>query len=333
MMKIAAYVDTGIMEIREIPVPEPTDDEVLMKIDYCAICGSDIHQVQFGLEEPDNIMMGHEGVGTVVEVGRNVEGWTKGDRAIIERTQPCNACWYCLNGLSQKCTNKRKISNGQFAEYATCRPDHLYRLPDEVSLKAATLWNPLTNAINGVQLSGQKLDDFVVVLGAGPIGLLTIAAAKRAGAFPIIASEVLPKRAEAARKLGAHYVFNPREDNVLAAVKEIQEVGADIVYECAGAPDTLQEALMYSRCGGTVLLIAIQMGFFQFNTILWVMKQIRVQASFGYTDQMPITVEMLRDGTIKEEDIITSVISLEELPEMMKTLFGPNEEIKVVVKP
>ena len=332
-MKIAAYVDTGIMEIREIPVPEPKDDELLMKIDYCAICGSDIHQVQYGLEEPDNIMMGHEGTGTVAEVGKNVEGWSKGDRAIIERTRACNGCWYCLNGLSQKCSNKRRISNGQFAEYVTCRPDHLYRLPDEVSLKAASLWNPLTNAINGVQISRQKLDDFVVVLGAGPIGLLTIAAAKRAGAFPILATEVLPKRAEAARKLGADYVLNPREDDIMAAVREIKNVGADVVYECAGAAETLQEAIMYSRCGGTVLLIAIHMGFFQFNTILWVMKQINVQASFGYTDQMAITVEMLRDGTIKEDDIITSVISLDELPEMMKKLFGPNDEIKVVVKP
>jgi L-iditol 2-dehydrogenase len=332
-MKIAAYVDTGIMEIREIPIPEPKDDEVLVKVEYCAICGSDIHQVQYGMEVPDNIMMGHEGSGIVAQVGKDVEGCKEGDRVIIERTRTCNACWYCLNGLSQFCKNKRRTSNGEFAEYLTCKPDHLYPLPDEVSLKAATLWNPLTNAINGVQIAGQKLDDFVVVLGAGPIGLLTIATARRSGAFPIIASEVLPKRAEAARKLGAHYVFNPREDNIMDAVRDIKEVGADIVYECAGAPETLQESVMYARCGGTVLLIAIYMDFFQFSTILWVMKQIKVQAAFGYTDQLPITVEMLRDGTINEDDIITSVISLDELPEMMKTLFGPNEEIKVVVKP
>ncbi len=332
-MKIAAYVDTGVMEIREVPTPQPTDDEVLVKIEYCGICGSDIHQVQYGMEVPDNIMMGHEASGALAGVGKRVEGWNEGDRAIILRTMSCDKCWYCLNGLPQLCRNKRKTSNGLYAEYVTCKPDHLYRLPDEVSLKAATLWNPLTNAVHGVQISKQKLDDFVVVLGAGPIGLLTIAAARRAGAFPILATEVLPKRAQAARKVGAHHVLDPREDNVLAAVSEIQEVGADVVYECAGAPGTLQEAVMYARCGGTVLLIAIHMDFFQFSTILWVMKEITIQSAFGYTDQLPIAVEMLRDGTVNEDDIISSVIPLEELPEMIKTLFGPNQEIKVVVKP
>jgi 2-desacetyl-2-hydroxyethyl bacteriochlorophyllide A dehydrogenase len=332
-MKIAAYVDSGVMEIREIPVPRPTNDEVLVKVEYCGICGSDIHQVQYGMEEPGDTMMGHEGSGTLVEVGKNVDGWSEGDRVIILRTMPCKSCWHCMNRLPQLCKNKRWVSNGLYAEYVACRPDHLFRLPDEVSLPAATLWNPLTNAIHGVQISGQKLDDFAVVLGAGPIGLLTIAAAKRAGAFPILATEVLPRRAEAARKAGAHRVLNPREDNVLAAVTEIKEVGADVVYECAGAAETLQEAIMYARCGGSILLIAIHMDFFQFSTILWVMKEIKIQSAFGYTDQLPIAVEMLRDGTINEHDIITSVISLEELPKTMKKLFGPNDEIKVLVKP
>ena len=97
-MKIAAYIDKGVMEIREIPIPEPGDDEILVKVAYCGICGSDIHQVQYGMEEPDNIMMGHEASGVVAEIGKNVEGWQKGDRAIIDRTQPCGRCWYCENG-------------------------------------------------------------------------------------------------------------------------------------------------------------------------------------------------------------------------------------------
>lgn len=332
-MKVAAYVDTGLMEIREIPTPEPKDDEVLVKVAYCGVCGSDIHQVQYGMEEPDSIMMGHEASGVVAGVGKRVERWREGDRVIIDRSLPCGQCWYCLNKLTDMCRNKRAASNGGYAEYAKCSPDHLYPLPDDVSLKAAALWNPLTNAIHAVQLSLQKLSDFVVVMGTGPIGLFTIAAAKRAGAFPILATEVLPKRAEAARKLGANLVLNPLEDDVLSACTDIRKVGADVVYECAGGAETLQEAIRYARCGGQVVLVGIHMEFFQFNTILWITKEINIQAVFGFTDQLPIAVEMLRDGTINDEDIITSVISLEQLPETMKTLFGPNEEIKVVVKP
>jgi len=332
-MKIAAYVDTGEMEIREIPTPKPNDNELLMKISFCGICGSDIHQVQYGMEVPDNINMGHEASGIVEQVGKNVEGWQEGDRAIIERTRSCGTCWYCANSLPDMCRQKPYISNGCYAEYITCEPSHLYRLPDDVSLEAAALWNPLVNAIHGVQLSSLKLDDFVIVLGAGPIGLFVTAATRRAGALPILATEVLPQRAEVARKIGAHKVLNPLEDDVMRACTEIQEVGADIVFDCAGAATTLQEAIQYSRCGGQVMLVAIHMDFFQFNTILWVMKEINVQSVWGYTDQLPIAVEMMRDGTIRHEDVITNIIPLDDLPQMMKKLFGPNDEIKVLVKP
>ncbi|GAB4339099.1 MAG: galactitol-1-phosphate 5-dehydrogenase [Candidatus Abyssubacteria bacterium] len=331
-MKIAAYVDTGIMEIRDIPVPVPDDHELLVKVEYCGICGSDIHQVQYGMEEPGNLMMGHEGSGVVAGLGRKVTGWSEGERVIIRRVNPCGRCWHCHNHLSSMCRNKRYTSNGAYAEYLTCTPDHLYRLPDDVSLEAAALWNPLTNALHAVQLSSLKLGDLAVVLGAGPIGLFTIASARRAGAAPLLATEIQPRRAEAARTLGAT-VLDPLKDDVVRAITDIREFGADVVFECAGAANTLQEAIQYTRPGGQVVLIGIHMEFFAFSTLLWVMKEINVQAAFGLTDQLPLAVEMLRDRTITPEGIVSSIIPLEELPSMMKKLFGPNDEIKVLVKP
>lgn len=332
-MKIAAYVDKGIMEIRETPMPKPKANEVLVKIAYCGICGSDIHQVQYGMEEPDNIMMGHESTGVIAGVGGDVQGWREGDRAIVSRVWRCGRCWFCRNDLPQLCRDKQQTSNGGYAEYVTCAPEHLYRIPDDVSLEVAALWNPLTNAIHGVQLSRLKMGDFAVVLGAGPIGLLTIAAAKRTGAFPILATEVQPKRAKAALAFGANRVLNPLEEDMMDACVAVHEQGADVVYDCAGGAGTLQEAIQYARCGGQVILLGIHMEFFSFSTLLWVMKQVDVQASFGLTDQIPIAVEMMRDGTIKERDIISNIISLDELPGMMKKLFGPNDEIKVLVRP
>jgi len=332
-MKIAAYVDKGEMEIRDVPVPEPGDRELLVKVVYCGVCGSDIHQVQYGMEEPDNIMMGHEGSGVVAQVGKGVEGWSEGDRVIINRTVPCGKCWYCLNGLRDMCTDKHWARHGGYAEYMAFIPENLYRLPDDVSLRAAALWNPIVNAAHAVKLSRQRLDDVVVVIGAGPIGLFTIATAKRAGASHILATEVLPRRAEAASKMGAHQVLNPFDDNVLKAVTDVKAVGADVVYECAGAANTLQEAIMYSRCGGQVVLVAIHMEFFDFATIMMVLKEINIQAAFGHVDELDLAVEMLRDGAINADDVITSEIPLDELPAMMKKLFGPNDEIKVLVKP
>jgi 2-desacetyl-2-hydroxyethyl bacteriochlorophyllide A dehydrogenase len=332
-MKIAAYVDTGIMEIREVPMPRPAENELLIKVEYCGICGSDIHQVQYGMEEPDNLMMGHEISGVVAEVGRNVEGWREGERVIVSRVFRCGRCWHCRNHLPQLCRYHRHTSNGGYAEYLTCIPEHLHRIPQEVSLEAAALWNPLTNAINGVQLSRQKIGDFAVIIGTGPIGLFTIATAKRAGAFPVLAVEIQPKRTEAARRVGAEIVLNPAEDDVMDACLEIKESGADVVYDCAGGAGTLQEAIQFARCGGQVILLGIHMEFFSFSTLLWVMKQVDVQAAFGTTDQIPLAIEMLRDKAIEEEDVISNIIPLDDLPAMMKKLFGPNDEIKVLVRP
>jgi (R,R)-butanediol dehydrogenase/meso-butanediol dehydrogenase/diacetyl reductase len=332
-MKIAAYVDKGVMEIREIPDLEPGPDEILVKVAYCGVCGSDIHQVQYGMETPDNIMMGHEATGVVAQIGGEVEGWSEGDRVIVDRAQPCGRCWYCKNLLRDMCQDKQWARHGGYAEYTVGKPENLYRLPDDVSLKAAALWNPMVNSIHAVKLSRQKLDDFVIVMGAGPIGLFAMATSKRLGAGRIIATEVLPRRAEAALKMGADVVLNPREDNVLATVTAEREIGADVVFECAGAPDTLQEAIQYARCGGQVVLVAIHMEFFDFSTILMVMKEVDVQAAFGHTSELDLAVEMLRDGSVNADDIITSEISLDELPGTMKKLFGPNDEIKVVVKP
>ncbi|RJP23528.1 MAG: hypothetical protein C4520_06120 [Candidatus Abyssobacteria bacterium SURF_5] len=332
-MKIAAYIDKGIMEIKEIPVPKPNDDELLVKVSYCGICGSDIHQVQYGMEEPGDLMMGHEITGIIAEVGRNVQGWNEGDRAIVSRVWRCGACWYCHNHLPQLCPNKHATSNGGYAEYLTCTPEHLFPIPNEVSLEAASLWNPMTNSIHGVQLSRLKMADFAIVLGAGPIGLFTIAAARRAGAFPVIAAEIQPKRAEAARKLGAHAVLNPLEDNLLQACQHVQEYGADLVYDCAGGAETLQEAIQLVRCGGQVILLGIHMEFFSFSSILWVMKEVDVQAAFGTTNQIPIVIEMLRDGAVNANDVVSNIISLDDLPVMMKKLFGQNDEIKVLVQP
>jgi threonine dehydrogenase-like Zn-dependent dehydrogenase len=304
----------------------------LVKVEYCGICGSDIHQVQYGMEEPGDLMMGHEGSGVLAAVGKNVSGWSEGDRVIIKRVHPCGRCWHCHNHLSSMCRNKQYTSNGAYAEYLTCTDDHLYRLPDDVSLEAAALWNPLTNALHAVQISSLKLGDLAVVIGTGPIGLFTIASARRAGAAPVLATEILPRRAEAARKLGAT-VLDPLKDDVMRAITDIKEFGADVAFECAGASGTLQEAIQYVRPGGQVALIGIHMEFFQFSTLLWVMKEIDVQAAFGMTDELPLAVEMLRDRTIKTEDVVSSIIPLRDLPGMMKKLFGPNDEIKVLVKP
>ena len=256
-MKQAVYAGDKKFEIRDVPVPVPGVGEVLIKVDYCGICGTDVHGFMYDTVPPGTVL-GHEFSGEIAGLGEGVTNWRLGDPVVAgggkappgtpdpiddePRFNFRTMGWAAMTSF-----------DGAYAEYTVMEAWNPLRRPDNVSAVAAAMAEPLTTAIDAVRSAGIKLGDEVAVLGGGPIGLFCMQAARAAGASKVILSEPAPARAAAALALGADAVIDPRTTNVEAEMVALTGgLGPDVIFECAGADGTLQQALSTVRKGGRI---------------------------------------------------------------------------------
>ena len=236
------------MYIKEIPVPKPSEKEVLVKIEYCGICGSDVHYYEYGrvadyVVEGDFIL-GHEVAGTVVEVGSQVKSLKVGDRVALEPGIGCGKCEQCKEGKYNLCKDVIFFATppvqGALKDYVVHPEDMCFKLPDNVSTKEGALVEPLSVGLHACRQGGVTLGNSVVILGAGCIGLCTLLSAKAFGASEIIVVDLFEKRLEFAKKMGATHVINGKEEDVIARVNELlRGKGADVVLEKPGGHKTI----------------------------------------------------------------------------------------------
>ncbi len=330
-MKALIYKDVNELEIENVPTPVVAKGQVLVRIDLSGICGSDVSLVKHGMARPGDIL-GHEPIGTVAEIGPGVEDWKKGDKVLIKTRRVCGRCAYCRMGHTHLCEEMGGEIGGGFAEYMLTDTHMLVRLPDGLAPERAVLWNPLANAIHAWKLARFTQGDIVFIMGAGPIGLFVLRAARLAGASKVIVSDPAQIRREIAERFGADEALNPTACDVLAELKRHSAIGPDIVFECAGKEDTLQEAATYVKRRGQIILFGLFMQPVTVIPMLWILKEISVQAGFGYVDSdIMDTLDMFSKDAVETEEMITSTISLEEAPDMLRKLQRAEEEIKAVI--
>ena len=250
--------------LEDVPRPEITADQVLVRVRMAGICGTDVHIHRWndwaqGRIRPPRIL-GHEFVGEVVEIGKRVSGVTAGSLVTAEGHFSCGKCTLCRTGNAHVCPNTSIIGvdrDGAFAELVAVPAGNLVPLPDAISDDQASVLDPLGNAFHTVlhdDVAGRK----VVILGCGPIGLFAVGIARAAGAARVIAIEPRAQRVEIARRMGAHLVFRPGEDAVEEAVLDATEgYGAEIVCEMSGSPDGIRTAFRVARNGGHVQLLGL----------------------------------------------------------------------------
>lgn len=348
-MKAALLKGPGEIVLEEVAVPETSDDEVLVEVKCCGICGSDVHSYKECLLFPAGTYLGHEFSGILAKVGKNVKGWKVGDRVTVNPLYMCGECYACQRGRQSQCEHgfKHAIANvagkayaGAFAKFIRISiPEwRLHRLPDEVSFEEGALVEPLSCALHGVRISDFRVGDDVMVLGAGPIGLSTVAALKYSGAGMIIATVTNEKRVELAKKLGADYVFNPRKvANLKEKVFELTNgKGIDIVFECSGFPEAFLSATSFLRRGSQVILLGIVEHELPILTIDWVINEWRLQGSLCYyADEFPMVIEFLRKHVLPVREMITSKIKLSNIVKEGFDVVGKrgSNEIKVMVVP
>jgi len=267
MMRSVPLVEPRKLELVEAPTPEgPGPGEVLVKLAAVGLCGSDLHWWADGHIHGNPArypqILGHEPVGTIVEAGKGVHGLKAGDRVSIEPSLTCGHCTYCIQGRHNLCSTSRFMggpdAQGFFRDYAVVPAHNADPVPDALTFNEATLMEPVAVWVHIYELVPVRIQQTVAVLGCGPIGLLGIAMARAAGAQTIIACDRVPHRLALARQMGADIAVDIRtggfRDAVMAATAG---QGADLVYDAAGASETVQLGIRCTRPGGTFTLIGI----------------------------------------------------------------------------
>ena len=349
-MKAAVWY--GRKDVRVMNVPEPPSPRkgrVKIKVHWCGICGSDLHEYLSGpifipVDAPHPltgrkapITMGHEFSGEIVKVGPEVTNVKVGDRVVADACQVCWECDRCKEGRYNLCSKLAftgLMADGAFAEYVDVPAYTLYKIPDNMTYEAGALMEPLAVGVHAVRRSMRE-GDVVVILGAGTIGLVTIMAARAAGARKVYALEIAKARKEFALKVGATEVLDPTKMDVVAKVRELTGGGADVVFECIGNEDTGPLAVELARSAGKVVIVGIfsKPSKFHFNSLSLTEKE--VMGSLAYNGEFGPAIDLVADGRINVEQLVTGKIGIDDIVEKgFEELVNRKEQnIKILVRP
>ena len=316
-----------------LPDPTPDPGQVVVKVGRCGICGSDLHMTEdaaYGCRHGD--VLGHEFAGEVVDLGREVEGLKMGDLVSVIPLKSCGRCEHCRKGEVQWCA-QFALQGGGYAEYAVTRPNQCVRLGTDVSLADGAIIEPLAVALHGVNLSGLKAGDKVLVLGAGPIGLAVAFWAKRFGAAEVAVQDVAEFQRRRALDMGADVFVVDPQDPVGSAERGLGGK-ADIVFECVGIPGLIAQAVEQVRPRGTILLLGLCTRPDTFNSFAMLSKEVRLVTSAFFTvPEYEASLQALAEGAVEPRLLITDTISLAETPQVFESLKRRTEQCKVLIAP
>lgn len=332
------------LELVELPTPDVGPDDLLVRVKACGICGSDVHGFDgsTGRRIPP-VVMGHEAAGQVAAVGANVSAYKIGDRVTFDSTVSCGKCFFCTHGDINLCDNRQVLGvscnefrrNGAFAEFVAVPQSIAYRIPETLAYEHAALIEAVSIGVHAVSISGIKLGDTAVIVGAGMIGLLTLQAARLAGCTRVIAVDLDDAKLEVAKQLGADEGLNPKTCDVPARVAELTNGrGADVAIECVGATSPIKTAIMSVRKGGTVTLVGNISPTVELPLQAVVTRQIRVQGSCASNGEYPQCIDLLASGAIRVDPIISALAPLEDGVEWFERLYKHDSNLmKVVLQP
>lgn len=339
-MRVAVYYNNNDVRLEERPVPKIGDGELLVKVITSGICGSDVMEWYRIKKAP--LVLGHELSGEVVEVGKGVEKYKKGDRVFVTHHVPCNTCHYCLIGHHSACDTLRttNFEPGGFAEYIRVPKINVDRgtviLPHEISYEEGTFIEPLACCFRGLRLANFKAGQRVLVIGSGISGLLHIQLAKAFGAGKIAATDISEYRLNAAKKFGADEIINAKDD-VPKKLKEINKgMSADLVIICTAAEAAIQQGLQSVDRGGTILFFAPTNPDVKTPIPLWDIWRNEVTMTTSYAASgidITATMELIANKRVNVQDMITHRLPLAETGKGFKLVADARESIKVIIEP
>ena len=343
-MKALVLEEYNKLVYRDMPDPQINDNEVLIEVKACGICGSDVHGMDgsSGRRHPP-LIMGHEASGVIVDRGSAVRDFEPGARLTFDSTIYCGSCYYCRKGLINLCDNRRVLGvsppeyrqHGAFAQFVAV-PEHiLYRLPDNLSFVQAAMVEPVSIAFHAVALTPISLGDSAVVIGSGMVGIFVIQALRAAGCGQVIAVDLEQSKVDLAVELGAD--IGLRADKVEVA-EEVQRLtdgkGANIAVEVVGNTAAVNAAIGSLRKGGALTIVGNLAATVDFPLQEVVTRQISVAGSCSSCGEYPACLDMIAKGIINVDALISKVAPLAEGAEWFKRLYNQEEGLmKVILTP
>jgi (R,R)-butanediol dehydrogenase/meso-butanediol dehydrogenase/diacetyl reductase len=339
-MPAAVYVGPGRLEVRDVDVPALGDHDVLVEVDLCGVCGSDLHLVLEGWGAPGSIP-GHEWTGTVAAVGAAVTAWRSGDAVVGGPPQRCGTCPSCAGGRPSLCDSRDtpgvEVERGAFARYKVHPDDELLTRPVGLDRRAAALAEPLAVALHGITRSRLRAGQRALVLGAGPIGALSIAALRAMGVDDVTCAEPAPARRALAERVGATAVVDPA-DLVVPSIAEpglVVDGAVDAVLECSGKAKAMEAGLAQLRRGGTLVLVGagIEPPRFDPNRIL--LNELVITGAFVYdADGFERALALLADDRFPADALLEpGTVGLDGVLDAMRALAEGRLAGKVLVSP
>src|SRR5881397_1752814 len=346
-MKAVILHDADQMRVEAWSVPQPGPGEVLLKVEVASICGTDVKVLHRTLQgQPaGEFIMGHEYAGTVAALGPGVDEFKIGDRVAVEVHKGCERCENCIKGWYTSCLNYGNLAKGHrakgltcdggFAEYAVNHINTLYRLPDSLTFEQACMVTTAASPLWAIDLMGGYMaGETVLVLGPGPIGLIAVQLCKAMGAERVILSGTRDSRLAIGKRLGADFTVNVRQENLADRVRDITHgKGADSVLECAGGPNSMQEALENVKRGGRIGVVAWYTGPVQMDMNLAVRSNVRIYAARGEGGMNSgRSLALMSAGKLDADAIITHHFALDQVHDAFRTYVDRvGNALKVVI--
>lgn len=340
-MKALRYLAPGQLAVEQMPDPKLEENEVLIKVCACGICGSDVHGYLgiTGRRIPP-MTMGHEFSGIVLENGKNANKFKIGEKVVVQPIGFCGECDNCKKGLTNMCLNKKFFGvltkDGAFCEYVAVPEKLIYSLPENFPVERAALVEPYAVAYGSLVKSGSIKDLTVMVIGAGTIGLCILQLAKLHNPKKIIVSDLSDRRLALAKELGADEVINPGKQDYLEEISRITNGGMlDVTFEAVGVEATANQSIKSLRIGGMAVWAGMSQKEMTINMQDIVCSAREVRGTFNYThEEFGQVVKIVGSGKVDTEKIVSKTVSLEEAPLAFSELHKrPDEFIKIIVDP
>ncbi len=344
MTNKAVYMtDLNKMEMRDVELPKIKEDQVLVKLEYVGICGSDVHYLEHGsigdFIVNGDFILGHECAGEIVELGSKVTELSIGDKVALEPGITCGQCEFCKEGKYNLCPDVEFLAtppyHGCLENYIAFPANMCFKLPSNITSKEGALVEPLAVGMHAAAQGNVKLGDSVVILGSGCIGLVTLLACKAYGATDITVVDVMPKRLEYAMKLGATRVINAKEEDAVSKMDEITGgKGVNVVIETAGSKITIKQTAYLVKRGGTIVLVGMAPeDIIDYNFAKIMGKEATITSVFRYRNIYPKAINAIAKGIIDVSGIVTHEFDFTDTAKAFDFVINnKNDVVKAVIK-